>query len=179
METMKTVLLTIACVSTLLFLIKLGLFVFAGADSEIDTDFSGIEDTDASFNFLSIQSLLAFFMGFGWSGVAAIHQFGLSMAASLVVAIITGGFFMLVSAYLFRMTRKLNKTIKVDLKELEGKPAKAYTSFAPKGKGQIEVTLNKKLTILDAKNNTDSQIDSFATVKVQKVEDDIIYITLK
>jgi hypothetical protein len=178
MEKMETVLFTIACISTLLFLIKLGMFMFAGMDSEIDADFSSMEDSDASFNFLSVQSLLAFFMGFGWSGVAAMRQFGLSIGVSFGVAVGTGLFFMFVSALLFRLTKKLNKTVKINLKELEGKPAKTYTAFAPKGKGQIEVTLNKKLTIFDATNNTDCQIASFTTVKVQKVQDDIIYITL-
>lgn len=175
----QTILFAVACLATLLFVIKLVLFMMGGADSEIDSDFSSIDDSDASFNFLSIQSVLAFFMGFGWSGVAAMRQFGLSTGMSLIIAIAVGLFFMFVSAYLMRMTKKLNKIVKVDYNELKGQVAKTYTAFAPKGKGQIQVTLNKRLSIVDATNASDENLPAFTDVTISQVEQNIIYITKK
>ena len=175
----QTILFAVACLSTLLFVLKLVMFMMGGTDSEIDSDFSSIEDSDASFNFLSIQSVLAFFMGFGWSGVAAMRQFGLGTGVSLGIAIAVGLFFMLVSAYLMHMTKKLNKIVKVDYNELKDQVAKTYTAFAPKGKGQIQVTLNKRLAIVEATNTLDEQLPAFTDVIVTKVEQNIIYITKK
>ena len=51
--------------ATVFFIIKLILFSFLGGDVEVDANFDTITETDVSFNFISIQSLLAFFMGFG------------------------------------------------------------------------------------------------------------------
>lgn len=175
----QTILFAVACLSTFLFVLKLILFMSGGGDSEIDTDFSSIEDSDVSFNFLSIQSILAFFMGFGWSGVAAIHQFGLSVGVSLVIAVLVGLFFMFVSAYLMRLTKKLNKIVKVDYNDLKGQVAKTYTAFAPNGKGQIQVALNKRLSIMEATNASDEKLPAFTDVTVTKVEQNIIYIIKK
>ena len=175
----QTILFAVACLSTFLFVLKWVLFMVGGTDGEVEGDFSSIEDSDASFNFFSIQSVLAFFMGFGWSGVAALHQFGLSSGKSAAIAVVVGLFFMAVSAYLMRLTKKLNQNVRVDYNDLAGQVAKTYTAFSPKGNGQIQVTLNKQLTIVDATNASDEKLPAFADVVVQKVEQNVIYITKK
>ena len=72
--------------------------------------------------------------------------------------------------------KKLNKKIVIDINELIGKTGKAYTSFEPKAEGKIEITLNNKLSILDAINLSDEKINSFSEIKVEKIEDKKIYI---
>ena len=56
----------IAIFATILFVLKLILFATVGGDTEVAADFNSEVDTDCSFNFISIQSVIAFFMGFGW-----------------------------------------------------------------------------------------------------------------
>ena len=53
----------IALFSTILFVLKLLLFNLFGGGSEVFADFNMEIDTDPSFNFFSVQSILAFFMG--------------------------------------------------------------------------------------------------------------------
>ena len=172
----QSILFWIGVVSSVLFVIKMGLFILLGGDVELDADFTAITEADTAFTFLSIQSLLAFFMGFGWCGYVAQKQFALSDILTLGVAILFGLFFMWFSAYLTFSIKKLEKKIKIDLNELVGKAGKAYTAFEPQGEGKIEIILNDKLTILEAKSVSDEKIDSFSIIKVEKVEDKKIFI---
>ena len=72
--------------------------------------------------------------------------------------------------------KKLNKKVIIELKELEGKEGKAYTTFEPKSGGQIEINLNNKLTILNAESLSDEKNEAFSQIKVEKVENNIVYI---
>ena len=53
---------------------------------------------------------------------------------------------------------------------------KAYTSFAPRSMGQIEIEINGQLSVVNAMNDTDEQINSFDVIKVTKVVDDMLYV---
>lgn len=171
------VFIAISIFSTVLYIIKLAIFILVGGDVEVETDFNTVSECDISFNFLSIQSILAFFMGFGWSGLAAIVQFHTGGKIALLIAIIVGLAFMFLSAYLMYSVKKLNKRIVVDYKELINKAGKAYTTFEAKAEGQIEIDLNSKLTTLNAINISDEKINAFSVIKVVKVENNQIYIT--
>ncbi len=173
---MPQVFYNIAVFSTILFAIKLAIFSFFGGDTEVNADFNSEIDTDTSFNFISVQSLLAFLMGFGWMGYAGLVQLGWSNLVSILSAIGVGLVFMFGSAYLMFMVKKLEKTVKKDKTTAIGKTGKAYTDFAPKGNGQIEININEQLTVADAINTTDEEIKAFDSVKVVGVENDVMYV---
>ena len=166
----------LAIFATIVFVIKLIMFTIFGGDSEVAADFNSEIDTDVSFNFISIQSVLAFFMGFGWMGYGALQQFELTQLVSFVVAFIVGFIFMFVTAYLMFMVKKLEKNVKKDKTTALDKVGKAYTAFEPRSKGQIEIDINGQLTIAEAINATEEHINSFEVIKVVKVLDDILYI---
>lgn len=167
----------IAIFATIIFTIKLILFTITGGDgTEVSTDFTSEVDTDFSFNFLSVQSVLAFFMGFGWMGYAGIHQFKLSNWAAFGVAFAVGIAFLLGSAFLMFGVKKLEKNVKKDNSKALNQTGKAYTDFAPKGSGQVEIDINEQLSVVDAVNNTEEEIKAFEMVKVVKVENDLLYI---
>ena len=75
--------LVMSVAGTALFLIRLGFTYFGGGggDFEVDGDF----DTDASFSFLSVLSILAYFMGAGWSG--SVRLSAIRPAPTSIVAI--------------------------------------------------------------------------------------------
>lgn len=170
------ILFFISIFSTILYIIKMLIFIFAGGDIEVEADFDSITETDIAFNFVSIQSMLAFLMGFGWSGLSALIQFGLGTVSVILISIAVGLFFMFLSAYIMFGIRKLNKNIKTDISELMGKTGRAYTSFTSKSEGQIEIVLNNKLSILTAINQSDEEIKAFSQIRVVKIEDKKIYI---
>ena len=84
----------VALFATTFFVIKLIIFSFFGGGSEVGGDFNTEFDTDTSFDFLSIQSILAFLMGFGWSGYSALQQFNLGQIWAFLIACAVGFIFM-------------------------------------------------------------------------------------
>lgn len=174
--TLNNIFLWLGLIGTLLYVIKTIMFMFGGGDMEVETDFDSMSDTDTSFHFISLQAILAFCMGFGWAGLAAHVNFGLSGIISIIIAFVSGLLFMLFNAYLFYAVKKLDHVVKVDLKELVGKTGNAYTSFEANGNGQIQIEINKRLSIYDAINISDVKINSFEVIKVTKIEDNKIYI---
>lgn len=166
----------LAIFATILFVIKLALFSIFGGDSEVMADFNSEIDTDVAFNFISIQSVIAFFMGFGWMGYAGLQQFELNQIITFIIAFVVGIIFMFLTAYLMFLVKKLEKNVKKDKTTALNTIGKAYTTIEPKSQGQIEIEINGQLTVTNATNNTDEKINAFEAIKVVKVENDILYI---
>ena len=166
----------IAVFSTIFFVIKLALFSIFGGDVEVHADFNASFETETSFDFISIQSILAFLMGFGWFGLTCLKQWHLSTWLTLLLSAIFGLILMTLSAYLMSCIKKLNKTVKKDKTTCVGQMAKAYTNFAPNGIGQIEVDIEGQLSIENAINTTDKEIKSFSQVKILKYENNTFYV---
>ncbi len=167
----------IAIFATVLFVLKLFIFSVFGGDSEVHSDFTSETDADISFNFLSIQSILAFLMGFGWMGYTCIHQLGIEThLKTFLISFCIGVIFMFLNAFLMFLVRKLEKNVKADKNTALNRMGKAYTSFAPNSMGQVEIEISGKLTVENAMNATDDQINSFDPVRVIKVVDGLLYI---
>lgn len=167
----------LAWFATILFVIKLAVFwIFGGGDSEVSSDFNTETDTDGTFHFISLQSILAFLMGFGWMGYAAIKLFNFSYLATFGSSFAVGLVFLFGSAYLMSMVKKLEKTVKKDKATAVDKIGKAYTDFAPKGQGRVEIDINEQLTVAEAVNSTEEEIKAFDQIKVVKVENELLYI---
>ena len=174
--TIENIFWTLAVFATVLYILKLAVFLIVGGDVELEADFDSITEVETSFTFLSVQSVLAFLMGFGWCGISAIMQFSVSTQIALLIALLCGFVCMFLSAWLMFSIKKLNKTVVTDINELIGKQGKAYTDIESNGLGQIEINLNNKLSILAAVNIGEEKIEAFAPIKVEKVEDKKIYV---
>ena len=184
--------LAVGVFATIFYILKICLFIFTGGDAEVHTDFVSLTDTDVSFDFISIQSILAFLMGFGWVGLACFVQFKLSTLISFIAAfvlglifmflsaylmfLVLGLIFMFLSAYLMFLIKKLDKRVKINLEDFVGTVGRAYTAFKPQGEGQIEITINEQLSVIEAFNMTDEEIHAFMPVKIEKVENNKIFI---
>lgn len=166
----------VAIISTVLFVLKLIIFSIFGGDAEVEGDFDVADEVDTSFDFLSIQSVLAFLMGFGWIGWACLSQFGMRIRFAFLIALVFGFMMMYFSAWLMFCIKKLNHRVKKDFSKCAGLSGRAYTGFKPNGKGQIEIDFNNQLSIEEAINNSDCEIKSFENIKVVKYENGILYI---
>ncbi len=165
-----------ALISTTLYILKMFIFAVFGGDTEVHTDFNSSFETDQSFDFLSVQSVLAFLMGTGWMGLTALKTWGLKSLWAALIAIVFGLILMTISAYLMFCVRKLNKRVVKDYTKAIGCVGKAYTKFEPKGIGQIEIEINKQLSIEEAENVSDEIIEAFSPVKVIRYENNKLYI---
>ncbi len=178
MQTMSfsDIFLWLGIVSTVLFVIKMVVYFTAGGLSELSIDFNTIAETDTSFNFLSIEAILSFFMGFGWVGYVFYHSWDLPLWFGIFGAVVFGVFFAVMYAFLMLCVKKLDETPVTKDSDYLCATGKAYTRIAPHAQGQAELTVKDKLSVITVFNDTDEQIESFTPVKVNRVEDKKIFI---
>ena len=161
----------IGIIATVIYAVKLVIFSLSGADTDVPEGHIDVDgtDSDVAFSFLSIQSILAFFMGFGWSGLAMLKSsFAENITMVAVVSAVGGFIFMGLSAYITYLLRKLNDREVFDMQKVVGTVGKAYSIIKPHSMGRIEIEINSKLSVVEAQNNTDVEIPSFKPVRVVK-----------
>ena len=157
-ENIVNVYFYIAIFATAFYILKMLIFAIFGGDTEVHADFNSSFETDHAIDFLSIQSILAFLMGFGWMGLSCMKVWGIRTIYSAIISIVFGLILMFITAYLMFCVKKLNKTVKKDMTKAVDCIGKAYTNFEPNGHGQIEITINKQLSIEEAVNFSDEAI---------------------
>lgn len=165
--------LVMAGVATLLFLLRLGLALFAGADADFDADVDADLGSDASFSLFSLLSILAFFMGAGWMGLACRLEWNMGRLPSALSATAFGVAMMVLASGLMYTTRRLNRDIKYDVGTAVGTTARVYARIPPKGEGagQVEVTVSGRRKIMRAVSNNE-QLEAFTDVRVVAARDD-------
>jgi hypothetical protein len=175
--------------ATLLFLLRLVLSMIGGdaggdhgGDFSIDVHGDGIghdaagdghHDSTGAFKLLSVLSVLAFFMGAGWMGLACRLDWQLGTGASLAAAMGFGFACMLLAALLMRSMRSLNSEPHVDLRRCIGGVAQVYLAIPPRGagRGQVRVSVDGQSRIVPA-GSSGPAIAAFQSVKVLAVESD-------
>jgi hypothetical protein len=142
-------------------------------DIEHDASSANGADSDSAFEFISINTLTAFFMMFGWVGLAAHKQFALSGALSLVLAGVSGMLCMMITMWLFSAAKKLgSKGSDFSIAKTLGVTATVYQKIPSEGKGKIQLSVDGGMTReIDAVSEKHEEIESFATVKVKSVVD--------
>lgn len=148
-----------ALLGTGLFAIKLALLML-GADHGVDSG-AHVGDThtgdthdnsSGAFKLLSVQGVVAFAMGFGWAGLAALyftewHLFGVVMSA------IAGG---LISAWLLlfamRAMFELQSSGNIAIESCVGLQGTVYVSVPAQGagRGQVQLVVDGRQRIYNA-----------------------------
>lgn len=163
-----------AGVGTLLFLGRLALTLFGGdVDVEGDVGIDHGADSDSAFGIFSLLSILAFFMGTGWMGLACRIDWGLGRLPSAFIASGFGAVMMLAASGLSYATRRLNREVTYDAKTAIGRTARVYLTIPAKGEGQgqVEVSVSGRRKVMNAQSNG-PQLAAFADVRVVGVRDD-------
>lgn len=117
-----------------------------------DADFSGHGDHDSGMGLLTVRTVTAFFVGFGWAGVISLNR-GYSMLVAIGVGTATGLAFLLTTAFLIRNLLRLQSTGgNVDYNNAIGSVGSVYVTIpaAEAGGGQVELTLQGRLMMVDA-----------------------------
>lgn len=164
-----------AVIGSTLYIIKMLLLLLAGDGSDGDlSDTGDIDHPDGgeAFAIISVQSILAFFMGTGWIGLACEREYNYENPKAILIATGFGLLMMALSAFLTFRIKKLNSRVQHNPREAVGKIGKAYSTIPAKGKGigRIEIALNGKQQIVPALSNGE-KISAFDSVKVEQVDD--------
>ena len=133
--------------------------------------------SDVSFKFFTTQTVLAFFMGFGWAGITSTVSWSLAMPIALGIATGFGLILMTFTAFLMSQIKKLNHTSKFSMYSALGTKALVYTRIGEEGSGQIEVTVSGTKKIIKAISaDPTATIESFVEVEVTGVKDTETFI---
>ncbi|MBQ2645213.1 hypothetical protein IJG14_06555 [bacterium] len=167
----------IAIFSTLLYMIKFIIFSFTVDDSsDISSNFDITKNVDGSLDLFSMQSILAFLMGFSWISIVCVIQWELSIQKSLFISIVAGVLCMLLSAYLILKIKHFYSFINSDYKNSVGTVGKAYSDIQPKSLGQASLNIDGKLTVINVINQSDTEIKTLDLIKVVRYLNGKIYV---
>lgn len=159
--------------STAFFLVRLLIAMVFGdsADShDIGGDAGGF-DTDSSFELFSIQSMLAFFMAFGWMGLAGLQaKWGMSVTVTL--GLVVGLTMVAFNGFLTFTIRRFNSVHVYNPRKAIGQRANTYLSIPKGGRGQVEVIVSGAKQVLPARSSENVDIPSFTPVQVVEVDSD-------
>jgi len=161
-----------AVVGTLLFVIRLSLTLLFGVDGDIDLDGDAL-DHGSGFALFSVLSIVSFFMGAGWAGLASQVEWGQSTAVSALVAGGFGGFLMLLSSALMLGATKLTHEVTYELKDAIGKTGTVYMAVPAKGEGagQVRISVSGRSMTVDAVSSA-GKLEAFSDIVVTAVRDD-------
>ena len=117
-----------------------------------DADLSGHGDHDSGIGFLTVRTVTAFFVGFGWTGVIMLNR-GYSILAAIGAGAAVGAIFLLATAFLIHNLLRLQSSGgNVDYNNAIGSVGTVYTTIPAKeaGSGQLELMLQGRLMMAEA-----------------------------
>lgn len=146
-----------------------------GGDGAFDIDLDMDIDTSADhpgaeFGLLSVQSISAFFMGYGWIGLAAYRFLDIGFTGAGLVAVAAGAGVAWLMIYLLRTFLKLQNNTNVSIHRAVGLVGEVYATVPPseQGKGEIILVINKSQHNYFAIQEGDEPIHTHTRVKVVK-----------
>jgi hypothetical protein len=161
----------IAITTSVLMLFQLVLMLI-GMDSDSDFDVDDLDDHGTG-GILSLRTVTAFFVGFGWSGVAAIDA-GWSLLPTIVVATAVGSAFMGGVFLLMRTLYSMRYTGTLDYHNAIGNVGNVYLRIpaAMAGPGQVEVLVQGRLRVVQAFTRAGRQLGNNERVRVTDLMDE-------
>lgn len=182
-----------ALVGTLFFVLRLAMVTMGidfgdGADADAGGGFDGaaggedaisVEDgvdhaeSTSVFKFLSIQTITAFAMGFGWGGILGLETFGYSVGTSLLVAIGMGVAFAWFIVWLFQLMYAMESSGNVGIRRAMGCEGVAGSVIPAGGEttGRVRLTIGDRQRAFGARTDGD-EIRMGARVRVTRVNND-------
>jgi membrane protein implicated in regulation of membrane protease activity len=162
-----------ALVGTVFFVLRIVLML-AGMGAH-DLDFHhdvdvNHPDSGHSFEILSIQSIAAFAMGFGWGAFAGLKS-GFSPIAVNLVGLGAGAGMVWLLAIALRAMADLQTSGNISLASALGKEGDVYVTVpGAAGRGQVRLTLDQRQRFYDAVS--EETLPTGTRVRVVKVNDD-------
>ena len=162
-----------AIAGTAVILLKM-VFMFIGGDmGDLDLGVDGVGDSTDAFKALSILSVAAFAMGFGWTGIAGLHGANWGWTTSALAGVGAGLVMMYVVALGLKGMHDLQSSGNIALDSAMGAEGSVYLTVPAEGggRGQVRVVLGDRGRILQAISEAEP-IPTGARVRVVRVNAD-------
>ena len=156
-----------AIVSSAVMFIQLVLTLIGGAFDAPDGDFE-VEGTDGDLGVLSVRTICAFFVGFGWGGIMALNQYGDNIFIATVAGFITGSIFLFAVLWTMRGLYSLRAEGTIDIRNAVGSIGSVYLPIPPhrEGTGQIQVMVQGREREVIALTDSETTIENRTRVEV-------------
>jgi hypothetical protein len=170
-----------AVAGTLFFTFRL-ILMFAGM-SHMDVNSDGLDGLDPMagdahhstemFKFLSIQSIAAFVMGFGWGGLGGLLGAGWDWSTSLLAALVGGIGMVWLLSWLLKLVYDLQSSGNISIETANGAEGEVYAGVPAKGNGtgQVRVVIGERQRIYNAVSE-DEPLPTKTRVRVIRVNAD-------
>ena len=180
LDLMTQVYWVITAPATLIFILLVILTIFGSdIDSDVHTGFdSSISDGDSiPFQFLSLKSIVGFFVMFGWSGLGLLSA-GVASWLVILLSVICGLLMMLAMASLFYFMSKLTESGTLNMKNAVGRLGEVYLTIPAnrKGMGKVQLTVQGSVQTLDAITDDPEAIATSSLIEVLDVIDQQILL---
>lgn len=161
----------IAISTSALMLFQMVLMLF-GMDGDSDFDVDDIDDHGGG-GILSVRTITAFFVGFGWTGVTTLEA-GWTLLPTIVVSTLVGGAFMGGVFAVMRTLYGMRYTGTLDYRNAVGNVGNVYLPIpaAMGGPGQIEVLVQGRLRVVQAFTRADRRLGNNERVRVTDLMDE-------
>ena len=154
-----------------LFLIRLAIQLLglsADADAEAPDTMDSTE-ADASFRVLSLLGITAFLMMFGLGGRAMLESRPGHALPALVVALLAGGISTWLMAWLFKAMKKMQSDGTARPEKAVGLEGSVYLTIPANDVGKVQIAVNGRLSVLDARAAGGQSLPTGARVKVVRI----------
>jgi hypothetical protein len=144
------------------------LLTLVGIGHHGDVDLSGHGDHDSGMGLLTVRTVTAFFVGFGWTGAIMLNH-GYSIIVAIMAGSAAGAAFLLTTWVLIRNLLRLQSSGgNVDYNNAIGSVGTVYTTVpaAEAGGGQIELTIQGRLMMAEAYTKATWNLKPNSKVKV-------------
>lgn len=171
MSNMDQILWYIGFGSTVFFVGQLSLMFIGGdsdASSDTGDDVDGGDDA-SSFKILTLKNIVGFLIGFGWGGLALHIDGGMSESATLIGATLIGIGIMFLYSTVFWLMFKLHSPNEETLDDAIGNTGKVYLGIPAGGTGKVTLTVNGRVSTMNAIAENGVAIDTHAQVEVVRV----------
>lgn len=180
LDLMTQIYWVITAPATLIFILLVILTIFGSdMDSDVHTGFdSSIADGDSiPFQFLSVKSIIGFFVMFGWSGLGLLSA-GVASWLVIILSVICGLLMMLAMASLFYFMSKLTESGTLNMKSAIGKLGEVYLTIPAnrRGMGKVQLTVQGSIQTLDAITDDPEAITTSSLIEVLDVIDQQILL---
>jgi hypothetical protein len=142
-------------------------------DIHADSDVADHPDSSSAFKVLSVQSIAAFMMGFGWGGLGGFKGAGWSAPTSTIFGLAVGVGMVWLLGKLLEGVYRLQSSGTVTIDSALGIEGSVYIAIprARNGRGRVRLVVDDRERFYNAVTDGDA-IESHARVRITEVNDD-------
>lgn len=168
-----------AIAGTIFFALRLVMGFMGMDDLDDGADTTGMDAAGADphhstelFKFLSVQSIAAFLMGFGWGGLGGLKGAGWEFGTSLISAIVGGVFLVWLLTWLLKVVHDLQSSGNVSIQQAIGAEGEVYANVPTQGEGvgRVKVIIGNRQRIYNAVSESEP-LPTNTRVRVVRVND--------